>query len=68
MQTRQDFAPAQRAIALIEDYDFLRSTFQALVRASTPNCRAINAAFGPLQPAHARLQAAHHKLNATLMN
>jgi hypothetical protein len=37
MQTTESFAPAKRAIASLEDYDFLRSTYEALVRASTPD-------------------------------
>lgn len=41
--------------APLEDDDFLRSTYQVLLRAQQPNAAAIHA----LQGAHRRLQLAH---------
>lgn len=45
--------------APLEDDDFLRSTYQVLLRAQQPNAAAIHAAFDALQAAHRRLQLAH---------
>lgn len=43
----------------LADYDFLRATYEALLRASRPDAAAIDAAFDALDAAHARLRAAH---------
>ena len=51
-----------RPTAALADYDFLRSTYEILLRSPTPNYPAINAAFQALDAAHERLQAAHQRL------
>lgn len=67
MQTHlTSFAP--RPTVAMEDYDFLRSTYEMLLRAPVPNYSAINNAFEALEAAHTRLQAAHAHLRATLLN
>ena len=48
-----------RATVALADYDFLRSTYEMLLRAPVPNYAAINAAFDSLEAAHERLRAAH---------
>ncbi|MDP1741259.1 hypothetical protein [Polaromonas sp.] len=49
---------ARPSVALA-DYDFLRATYDVLLRAPVPNQAAIDAAFEALDAAHARLRAAH---------
>lgn len=51
-----------RPTVALADYDFLRSTYEILLRAPIPNYPAINAAFEALDAAHNRLQAAHQRL------
>ena len=48
-----------RPTAALADYDFLRATYDVLLRAPVPNQAAIDAAFEALDAAHARLRAAH---------
>ncbi|WP_397410726.1 hypothetical protein [Polaromonas sp.] len=48
-----------RPTVALADYDFLRATYDMLLRAPVPDWRAINAAFAALDAAHARLKAAH---------
>ncbi|RYG34377.1 MAG: hypothetical protein EON93_08160 [Burkholderiales bacterium] len=43
------------------DYDFLRATYEALLRASSPDAAAIDAAFDALDAAHERFRAAHQR-------
>ena len=57
-----------RPTVALADYDFLRSTYEMLLRAPVPNHAAINAAFESLEAAHARLRAAHANLRASLLN
>ncbi|MES2946134.1 MAG: hypothetical protein V4772_24965 [Pseudomonadota bacterium] len=52
----------QRPTVALADYDFLRSTYEILLRAPVPNPSAINAAFEALEAAHERLRAAHAHL------
>jgi hypothetical protein len=67
MQTH--FAPTHiRPTVALADYDFLRSTYEMLLRAPVPNYSAINAAFQALEAAHERLQAAHEQLREDLLN
>lgn len=58
MQGTIDPVPIRPTVALA-DYDFLRSTYDILVRAPVPNGAAINAAFEALDAAHKRLTLAH---------
>ena len=51
-----------RPTVALADYDFLRSTYEVLLRAPVPNPPAINAAFEALDAAHQRLKAAHQQL------
>lgn len=51
-----------RPTVALADYDFLRATYDLLLRAPVRNQAAIDAAFDALDAAHARLKAAH--LNA----
>lgn len=51
-----------RATVALADYDFLRSTYEILLRAPVPNYAAINAAFQALEAAHERLRVAHEHL------
>ncbi len=51
-----------RPTVALADYDFLRSTYEILLRAPVPNYAAINAAFQALEAAHERLRAAHEHL------
>ena len=48
-----------RPTVALADYDFLRSTYEILLRAPVQNLAAINAAFQALEAAHERLRAAH---------
>ena len=57
-----------RPTVALADYDFLRSTYEILLRAPVPNYPAINAAFQALEAAHERLQAAHEQLRDDLLN
>ena len=51
-----------RPTGALADYDFVRATYEILLRAPVPNYTAINAAFQALEAAHERLQAAHQHL------
>lgn len=57
-----------RPTVALADYDFLRSTYEILLRAPVPNLNAIQAAFEALAGTHERLQRAHHQLMDTLLN
>ena len=48
-----------RPTVALSDHDFLRATYDVLVRALVPNQAAIDAAFEALDAAHSRLRAAH---------
>jgi len=50
-----------RPTVALADYDFLRATYEMLLRAPVPDRRAIDAA-------HARLKAAHLQLAFGLLN
>jgi hypothetical protein len=52
---------APRPTVALEDYDFLRSTYELLMRAPVPNRAAIDKAFAALDAAHERLKAAHEQ-------
>ena len=53
---RHSFPPPELA-----DYDFLRATYEALLRARDPDPAAIDAAFDALDAAHQRLRVAHQQ-------
>ncbi|RZJ27051.1 MAG: hypothetical protein EOO54_00640 [Haliea sp.] len=57
-----------RPTVALADYDFLRATYDMLLRAPVRNQGAIDAAFDALDAAHARLKAAHLRQHITLMN
>lgn len=57
-----------RPTVALADYDFLRSTYEILLRAPVPNYPAINAAFQALEAAHERLQEAHQHLCDDMLN
>ena len=57
-----------RPSAALADYDFLRSTYEILLRAPSPNHLAIDAAFQALEAAHERLQTAHRDLRENRLN
>jgi hypothetical protein len=65
MQTHLANTHTRPTVALA-DYDFLRLTYEILLRAPVPNYSAINAAFQALEAAHERLQAAHGQLRDNL--
>jgi hypothetical protein len=67
MQTHFGIMHTRPTVALA-DYDFLRSTYEILLRAPVPNYTAINAAFEALEGAHERLQRAHEQLMDQLRN
>ncbi|RYG07748.1 MAG: hypothetical protein EON92_17870 [Burkholderiales bacterium] len=67
MQTQTALSSPRPTVALA-DYDFLRSTYEMLLRAPVPNHDAIHAAFQSLDAAHARLRAAHLNLRNSLLN
>ena len=52
----------------LADYDFLRATYDMLLRAPVPNWAAIDAAFEALDAAHARLKTAHLQQRFGLLN
>jgi hypothetical protein len=52
----------------LADYDFLRATYDVLLRAPVLNKAAIDAAFDALDAAHARLKAAHLQQRFGLLN
>ena len=58
----------QRPTVALEDYDFLRSTYEILARAPNPNRAAIAAAFEALDAAHQRLKIAHQHLIEGLLD
>jgi hypothetical protein len=67
MQTH--FAAMQtRPTVALADYDFLRSTYEMLLRAPTPNPGAIQAAFEALENTHKTLHQAHQQLMEKLLN
>ena len=68
MQTNLSSNFSHRAAMALADYDFLRSTYEVLLRAAVPNYAAIDAAFESLESAHARLQTAHRQLRASFLN
>lgn len=57
-----------RPTVALADYDFLRATYDVLLRAPVPDRRAIDAAFAALDAAHARLKAAHLQQTFDLLN
>ncbi len=57
-----------RPTIALADYDFLRATYDMLLRAPVPNPAAINAAFDALDAAHARLKAAHLQQRFGMLN
>lgn len=57
-----------RPTVALADYDFLRATYDLLLRAPVRNQAAIDAAFEALDAAHARLKAAHLEHCAALLN
>lgn len=57
-----------RPTVALADYDFLRATYDMLLRAPVPDRRGINAAFAALDAAHARLKAAHLQQAVGLLN
>ncbi len=57
-----------RPTVALADYDFLRATYDILLRAPVRNQAAIDAAFEALDAAHARLKAAHFGQCAPLLN
>lgn len=67
MQTHSIHSYPRPTVALA-DYDFLRSTYEMLLRAPVPNHAAIDAAFRSLEAAHDRLRTAHDNLQAGLLN
>ena len=67
MQPQVITTPMRPTVALA-DYDFLRATYDMLLRAPVPNQAAINAAFDALDAAHTRLKAAHVKQRMALLN
>ena len=67
MQTPGD-TTFQRPTVALEDYDFLRSTYEILARAPSPNRVAIAAAFDALDAAHKRLKIAHQHLIESLLS
>ena len=68
MQTSQSFTSRHRTAVALADYDFLRSTYEILLRAPVPNHPAIHAAFESLECAHQRLRDAHRLLRASALN
>ena len=58
-----------RPTVALADYDFLRATYDVLLRAPVPNQQAIDAAFEALDAAHARLKLAHlHRQQSGFLN
>jgi hypothetical protein len=53
------FALLPKPQSALADYDFLRATYEALLRARQPDQAAIQSAFEALDAAHARLKASH---------
>lgn len=67
MQAEVITSGGMRPTVALADYDFLRATYDMLLRAPVRNQAAIDAAFDALDAAHARLKAAHLR-HAVLMN
>lgn len=67
MQAEVFTSPTRPTVALA-DYDFLRATYDMLLRAPAPDRRAINAAFAALDAAHQRLKAAHLEQQFGMLN
>lgn len=65
MYATESLAATPRSQSALADYDFLRATYEALLRAKEPDRAAIHAAFEALDAAHARLKAAHGALLQT---
>lgn len=61
MYTQSHVHTTRPSVALA-DYDFLRSTYEMLLRAPVRNYTAINNAFESLEAAHARLRIAHAQM------
>ncbi|MDP2033309.1 MAG: hypothetical protein Q8K29_07850 [Polaromonas sp.] len=68
MQAEVITSGGMRPTVALADYDFLRATYDMLLRAPVRNPAAIDAAFEALDAAHARLKAAHMKQHTVLMN
>lgn len=68
MQAEVITSTAMRPTVALADYDFLRATYDMLLRAPVRNQSAIDAAFEALDAAHARLKAAHLQQHVRLMN
>jgi hypothetical protein len=68
MQTIHGSTVRHRTTVALADYDFLRSTYEVLLRAPVPDYAAIDAAFESLESAHARLKAAHEELHEGFLN
>jgi len=64
----QVITSAMRPTVALADYDFLRATYEMLLRAPVRNQAALDAAFDALDAAHARLKAAHLQQHLALMN
>lgn len=64
----QVFTSHARPTVALADYDFLRATYDMLLRAPAPDQRAINAAFAALDAAHERLKAAHLQQQLGMLN
>jgi hypothetical protein len=64
----QVITSSMRPTVALADYDFLRATYDMLLRAPVRNQAAIDAAFDALDAAHARLKAAHLRQHNGLMN
>ncbi len=67
MQAQVITTPMRPSVALA-DYDFLRATYDVLLRAPVPNPAAIDAAFEALDAAHERLKAAHLQRRVGMLN
>lgn len=64
----QVISGARHAASAMADYDFLRATYEMLLRAPHPNRSAINHAFDALDAAHARLKASHEQFRVLVLN
>lgn len=64
----QVFTSHTRPTVALADYDFLRATYDVLLRAPAPDQRAINAAFAALDAAHERLKTAHLQQQFGMLN
>lgn len=62
MYAADAFTRAAQPANAMADYDFLRATYEALLRARHPDLTAIHAAFEALDAAHARLKTMHLRM------